>query len=116
MEHIIKECPKYKQHRDILRKIDEEIELGKLLSTEEGLEAMGKFLSKYRAFTKTGLPRTETTPKPALEEDKDEENNETHWRGFEGREREGGLWKEKGGMSGGQRRAQKRGGRREEED
>ncbi|KAG5334813.1 hypothetical protein C0989_002996 [Termitomyces sp. Mn162] len=89
-EHIIKECPKYEQHRDILRKIDEEMELGKLLGTEEGLEAMGKFLLKSRAFTKTGLPRMETTLKPALEEDEDEENNKAYWRKFEGREREGG--------------------------
>ncbi|KAG5719440.1 hypothetical protein E4T56_gene20634 [Termitomyces sp. T112] len=63
---------------------------GKLLGTEEGLEAMGKFLSKSGAFTKMGLPRMETTLKPALEEDEDEENDEAYWRRFEGREREGG--------------------------
>ncbi|KAI4519874.1 hypothetical protein K525DRAFT_286719 [Schizophyllum commune Loenen D] len=46
--HILQECPIYDQHRRLLRKV-----------SEDGIDALARFLKKRGAFTKTGHPRAE---------------------------------------------------------
>ncbi|KAG6872635.1 hypothetical protein C0995_008066, partial [Termitomyces sp. Mi166 len=53
-EHVIKECPKYGEHRHILEDADAQMELGVLLGSKKGLEAMAKFLAKTGAFHQDG--------------------------------------------------------------
>ncbi|KNZ72191.1 hypothetical protein J132_04472 [Termitomyces sp. J132] len=77
-KHVIRECPKYEEHRDILKKVDEEMEMENLLGTKKSIEAMGKFLAKSRAFTSTGALRPENMLRPTIEKDKDEENDEEY--------------------------------------
>lgn len=52
-EHVIRECLRYEESRDILRGVDEQMKMGILLGTKKGLDAMVKFLNKTDAFTKT---------------------------------------------------------------
>ncbi|KAG5720557.1 hypothetical protein E4T56_gene6078 [Termitomyces sp. T112] len=76
-EHVIKECPKHERHRDILREVDAQLELGILLGTKKGLEALAKFLAKTGAFTKTGeIRKQKQTPE---EEDEENEEEEERW-------------------------------------
>ncbi|KAG6881479.1 hypothetical protein C0993_001319 [Termitomyces sp. T159_Od127] len=82
-EHVIKECPEYEDHRPILREADEQMELGVLLGTKEGLEAMAKFLTKTGAFTKTGKKRAPNA-KPEEEDADNDEDEERWWRRMEG--------------------------------
>ncbi|KAG6883436.1 hypothetical protein C0993_006189, partial [Termitomyces sp. T159_Od127] len=66
---------------------DEHLELGRLLGTKEGLEAMAKFLEKTGAFTKTGTKHKQGT-KPTEEDKENDEDEERWWRCMEG-ERDG---------------------------
>lgn len=61
--HILQECPRYDEHRHILRAESESIELPTILGTKEGVEALATFLENSGAFTKTGEERkTYTQP------------------------------------------------------
>lgn len=83
-EHVIKDCPKHEEHRYILEEADAQMELGVLLGTKKGLEAMAKFLARTGAFTKTGKIREErTTP-----EENNDENDEEEGRWWERMEEE----------------------------
>ncbi|KAG5351633.1 hypothetical protein C0989_005477, partial [Termitomyces sp. Mn162] len=65
----------------------EQLELGKLLGTKEGLEAMAKFLQKTGALTKTGT-KCRKKEKPTKEDDGNDQEEERWWQRMEGR-REG---------------------------
>jgi len=56
-EHILRECPRYERHRDILRKVSRDVSLPEILSTKKGIKALSDFLINTGAFTKTGAPR-----------------------------------------------------------
>ena len=56
-EHLLRECPKYEHHREVLRKISNTITLPVILGTKEGIKALSSFLKKSGAFTCTGTPR-----------------------------------------------------------
>ena len=89
-EHIIRECTIYEEHRKILQEADENMELGILLGSKEGLEAMSKFLGRTGAFTKTGKMPAERK-RPRLDDEENEEE-ERWWRRMEGdREADFGL-------------------------
>jgi hypothetical protein len=68
--HIIRECPRYAQHRNILSKASQGLALSELLGTPEGIEALAEFLAKSSAFTRTGGPTPEATP-PLFENEPD---------------------------------------------
>ncbi|KAJ3793320.1 hypothetical protein GGU11DRAFT_666042, partial [Lentinula aff. detonsa] len=56
-EHILRECPRYKEYRYILKKASQDISLADILGTKEGIEALSEFLELSGAFTKTGRQR-----------------------------------------------------------
>ncbi|KAJ3735324.1 hypothetical protein DFJ43DRAFT_983626, partial [Lentinula guzmanii] len=56
-EHILRECPRYEDHRHILKKASQDICLADILGTKEGVEALSEFVEISGAFTKTGQPR-----------------------------------------------------------
>ncbi|KAF8054062.1 hypothetical protein FPV67DRAFT_1461615 [Lyophyllum atratum] len=76
-EHVITQCPRYEEYRDILTDKFPELSLPDLLGTREGLEVYIKFLTKSGAFTKTGQPRN--TPVTPELEDEDSEEEEDRW-------------------------------------
>ncbi|KAF5319459.1 hypothetical protein D9619_008774 [Psilocybe cf. subviscida] len=61
-EHIIISCPRYEEHRDVLRKVSPSIALSEIFGTQEGIEALAKFLEVSGAFTRNGKPRPSTVP------------------------------------------------------
>lgn len=77
-KHVIKKCPKYKEHRHILEEADVQLELGILLGTKIGLEAMAKFLARTGAFTKTEEACGEKT-KPEEHDEKNDDEEERWW-------------------------------------
>ncbi|KNZ79147.1 hypothetical protein J132_01196 [Termitomyces sp. J132] len=87
-EHVIKCCPKHESHRDLLREVDAQLELGVLLGTKKGLEALAKFLTKTGAFTKMGeVQKQRLTPREDDEENEEEEERgwDTDGKGVRGR-------------------------------
>jgi ribonuclease HI len=52
--HILTECPRYNQHREILRKASKYIALPVILGTDKGIKALGEFILKSGAFSRTG--------------------------------------------------------------
>ncbi|KAJ6514970.1 hypothetical protein C8R47DRAFT_1206326 [Mycena vitilis] len=70
--HILQECPRYDDHRDILRKASATIHLPDILGTKEGIAALADFIEKSGAFTKTGAPRPARTI-PTFEEEPEAE-------------------------------------------
>ncbi|KAF5311071.1 hypothetical protein D9619_007654 [Psilocybe cf. subviscida] len=56
-EHIITSCPRYEEHRNILRKVTPSIALSEIFGTQEGIEALAEFLELSGAFTRDGKPR-----------------------------------------------------------
>lgn len=87
-EHILRECPRYEEHRDILRKSSHDIPLPEILGTPKGIIALTEFLRKTGAFTATGEPRSkrpmptfEDTPgEPEVKEDEEEGGDPTPFR------------------------------------
>jgi hypothetical protein len=75
-EHILRECEKYAQYRDLLGDASPELSLPEILGTEKGLQALAKFLEASGAFTKTGQPRRETQPLALEDEDNGEDSEE----------------------------------------
>jgi hypothetical protein len=53
--HILRDCPRYEQHRDILREASRSVALSTILGTVEGIAALAKFIAKSGAFSRTGL-------------------------------------------------------------
>ncbi|KAG6867226.1 hypothetical protein C0993_005414 [Termitomyces sp. T159_Od127] len=82
-EHVLKECPNYDDHRHILKEADEQMELGILLGTKEGIEATAKFLAKSGAFMKTGKKRVQK-PKPSESDEENDEEEGSWWTRMEG--------------------------------
>ena len=52
--HILIECLRYNQHRKILTKASKHLSLPVLLGSNKGIKALGKFLQKSGAFSRTG--------------------------------------------------------------
>ena len=52
--HILQTCSLYENHRDVLRKVSDQLDLRCILGTRKGIEALAKFISLTGAFTKTG--------------------------------------------------------------
>ncbi|KAJ6527368.1 hypothetical protein B0H10DRAFT_2155546 [Mycena sp. CBHHK59/15] len=55
-EHILRVCPRYEDHRHLLRDVSRDISLPEILGTKDGIAALAKFLEESGAFTKTGAP------------------------------------------------------------
>ncbi|KAJ3851409.1 hypothetical protein EV368DRAFT_43203 [Lentinula lateritia] len=53
-EHILRACPKYRDHQYILQKVFDDICLKDILGTSKGIEALTKFLDESGAFTRMG--------------------------------------------------------------
>jgi hypothetical protein len=68
--HILRECPRYESHRDILRETSRSIALSTILGTADGVAALAKFISKTGAFSRTGsIIPTPSAPNQDLEPD-----------------------------------------------
>ncbi|KIK63305.1 hypothetical protein GYMLUDRAFT_163216, partial [Collybiopsis luxurians FD-317 M1] len=61
-EDILQECPRYEQHRHILRKVSQDLSLEEILRSLEGIDALVSFIGKSGAFTRNG-----NTCKPSTE-------------------------------------------------
>ncbi|KAF5313927.1 hypothetical protein D9619_013086 [Psilocybe cf. subviscida] len=61
-EHIITTCPRYEEHRHILRKVSQSIALSEILGTQEGIDALATFLEQSGAFSRDGKPRPAQNP------------------------------------------------------
>lgn len=53
-DHILRDCPRYEQHRNILYKASRSLVTSEILGTNEGIEALAEFLVKSGAFTRSG--------------------------------------------------------------
>ncbi|KAG6805447.1 hypothetical protein H0H92_015332 [Tricholoma furcatifolium] len=86
--HILAECELYEEHRDILREVDNDLDTGQLLGTEDGIKALAKFLTMSGAFTKTGTPRERERVKPTEGDDENDRGGEEEWWAWREREAE----------------------------
>ncbi|KAG6805073.1 hypothetical protein H0H92_004994, partial [Tricholoma furcatifolium] len=80
-EHILTECELYEEHREILREVDNDLDIGLLLGTEDGIKALlvAKFLALSGAFTKTGIPTDREWVKPNEGDDENDRGAEEWW-------------------------------------
>ncbi|KAG6822083.1 hypothetical protein H0H92_015424, partial [Tricholoma furcatifolium] len=78
-EHILAECELYEEHRDILREVDNDLDPGLLLGTEDGIKALAKFMALSGAFTKTGIPMDRERVKPSEGDDENDRGVEDWW-------------------------------------
>ena len=60
--HVIQECPRYAQHRDILEKASKHLHLPTILGSKKGIFALAEFIQKSGAFTRTGAPLSISQP------------------------------------------------------
>ena len=61
--HILTECPRYDQHRKILKKASRHLALPVILGTPKGISALAEFIQKSGAFSRTGtLPNIHQPP------------------------------------------------------
>ena len=90
-ERIIKTFPRYEDQREILREADEHMELGTLLCTKDGLEALAKFIEYSGAFTKTGQKRGRQTL-PGMDDHNNNEEDDRRWKGQREVQRECTDW------------------------
>jgi len=74
-EHILRECTRFTQHRDILEKVSSTIALPVILGTKEGVDALSDFLKKSAAFTRSGTIPTKPPP-PTFENEPEQENDD----------------------------------------
>ncbi|TFY51500.1 hypothetical protein EVJ58_g10535 [Rhodofomes roseus] len=70
--HILQDCPRYEAYRHLLRTASETIDLPTILGTDDGIDALARFIEESGAFTKTGEP-PEAPEEGAAEQDDDEE-------------------------------------------
>ncbi|KAG6806216.1 hypothetical protein H0H92_012209, partial [Tricholoma furcatifolium] len=82
---VLAECELHEEHRELLREVDNDLDKGQLLGTEDGIKALAKFLTLSGAFTKTGAPGARERVKPAEGDDENDRGEEDWW---EWRERE----------------------------
>ena len=73
--HILRECPRYTQHRNILRTASRDIAIPEILGSKEGIAALAEFLQKSAAFTRTGSIPTKAPP-PTFENEPEQANND----------------------------------------
>ncbi len=57
--HVLRDCPRYVEHRHILRDAVPDLGLADIFGTKEGIGALGKFLASTDAFQKA-MPSAET--------------------------------------------------------
>ncbi|KAJ6544959.1 hypothetical protein DFH09DRAFT_837532, partial [Mycena vulgaris] len=50
--HLLQQCPRCDDHRDLLREVSPTIHLPDILGTKDGIAAFAKFIGKSGAFTK----------------------------------------------------------------
>jgi ribonuclease HI len=74
-EHILRECERYSQHREVLKKVSNTISLPDVLGSREGIQALAEFLKKSGAFTQSGTPRQ--PPQPPTPEDEPDSDTES---------------------------------------
>ncbi|KAJ7623196.1 hypothetical protein FB45DRAFT_837217 [Roridomyces roridus] len=55
--HVLRDCEQYEEHRDVLRKFSPTMSIPDILATQEGIEALTKFLGASGAFTETRAER-----------------------------------------------------------
>lgn len=60
--HILRDCPRYDQHHNVLYKASRSLALSELLGTNEGIDALSEFLTKSGAFSRTGSILPVPTP------------------------------------------------------
>ncbi|KAF7343444.1 putative RNA-directed DNA polymerase from transposon BS [Mycena venus] len=78
-EHILRTCPRYEDHRHLLKSASRDISLPEILGTKDGIAALAKFLEESGAFTKTGTPRSpQETPSFNDEPDPVESDDESN--------------------------------------
>ncbi|KAK0203621.1 RnaseH domain, transposon factor [Desarmillaria ectypa] len=70
-EHVIRECPLYEIQRGILQKVSRTLYLSDILGTKEGIAALGEFIEKSGAFTRSGEMRSPGQA-PEMEEEEEE--------------------------------------------
>lgn len=76
-EHILRECPEYEAHRNILRKFSRDISIPEILGTKDGIYALAEFLEESGAFTRTGnVFEKRKTPKWEEEADVEAESDQ----------------------------------------
>ncbi|KAJ3849803.1 hypothetical protein EV368DRAFT_18718, partial [Lentinula lateritia] len=51
-DHIIQTCEIYDDYRDLLWNVSDDLDIGEILGTEEGIEALAEFIEKSGAFKK----------------------------------------------------------------
>ena len=64
--HILRDCPRYEQHQEILKSASKYIALLVVLGTKKSIEALTKFLMKSSAFSRIRVPLT-APQSPTLE-------------------------------------------------
>jgi ribonuclease HI len=81
--HILRDCPRYAQHRNILVKASRGLSLTVLLGSKKGITALADFLTKSGAFSRTGNtivkplpPLLENEPEPDMERELAQEGDE----------------------------------------
>ena len=72
--HILRECPRYDEHRNILEEVSRYITLPEILGTKPGIQALSEFIKKTGAFTRTGTPIARPNP-PTIENEPDPRPN-----------------------------------------
>ncbi|KAJ3865979.1 hypothetical protein EV359DRAFT_27801, partial [Lentinula novae-zelandiae] len=83
-DHIIQTCEIYDDYRDLLWNVSDDLDIGEILGTEEGIEALAEFIEKSGAFKKTGQLTPEIT-EPRLDDATVEGGNEADWEEEDGR-------------------------------
>jgi ribonuclease HI len=73
--HILTECPRYNQHRRILKKASRHLSLPVILGSKKGIKALAAFLHKSGAFSRTGTHIVAPQP-PSLENEPIPDPNE----------------------------------------
>ncbi|KDQ54644.1 hypothetical protein JAAARDRAFT_99512, partial [Jaapia argillacea MUCL 33604] len=72
-EHILRDCPRYEDHRYHLRDVSPQISLPTILGTRKGVDALASFIWESGAFMKTGEPRPKHWELPEYENEPDPE-------------------------------------------
>ncbi|KAG6805291.1 hypothetical protein H0H92_015959, partial [Tricholoma furcatifolium] len=75
-------------HRDTLQEVDNDLNLGQILGTEDGIKALAKFLAMAGTFSKMGTPKERERVKPTEGDDENDRGEEEWWEWWEGREEE----------------------------
>ncbi|KAJ3871286.1 hypothetical protein F5051DRAFT_315518, partial [Lentinula edodes] len=76
--NIIQTCKIYDDYRDLLWDVSDDLDMGEILGTEEGIEALAEFIEKSGAFKKTGQLTSEIR-EPRPEDAMVEKGNQEDW-------------------------------------